>query len=172
MNETIFFFFYNLAHTSALLDLLIIFVAYVLPYVTIAGTGIFLLFHHEVLPSKNPLREFAKKWKEIVSVFFTGLLAWILATALKYVVGAYRPAGLLPLLEKTDYSFPSGHATFFTALAFAVFFYHKKLGYFLMALAILIGIARIMAGVHFPIDILAGIAIGMFVAYMVKYLIR
>ena len=37
-----------------------------------------------------------------------------------------------------------------------------------MFFALLIGVARIIAGVHFPIDILGGFIIGFIVAYFIK----
>ncbi len=54
------------------------------------------------------------------------------------------------------------------ALAVALFFHHKKTGYLFMLFAVIIGIARIAGGVHFPIDILGGIVLGATVAYFVK----
>ncbi|MFY9492956.1 MAG: phosphatase PAP2 family protein [Minisyncoccia bacterium] len=65
-------------------------------------------------------------------------------------------------------SFPSGHATFFMALA--VYFLlagQKKLGYFLLISAVLIGVARVAAGVHWPSDIVAGWAVGALVSFVV-----
>jgi len=38
-----------------------------------------------------------------------------------------------------------------------------------MFFALLIGIARIIAGVHFPVDILGGFILGILTAYLVKY---
>jgi len=57
-------------------------------------------------------------------------------------------------------SFPSGHATFFFTLAAMLFLLDRKLGSLLFLVVILMGIARIFAGVHWPSDILAGAAIG------------
>jgi len=37
-----------------------------------------------------------------------------------------------------------------------------------MFFALLIGLARIVAGVHFPLDILGGFALGIAVAFLVK----
>jgi undecaprenyl-diphosphatase len=39
-----------------------------------------------------------------------------------------------------------------------------------MLFAFLIGLARIAAGIHFPIDVLAGFIIGILTAYLVDYL--
>lgn len=181
LNNQIFFFFYNLAHRSEFFDKFVVFVAHTFPYIVILLAGIFLLFHHDVFSFKKPayrqagpFKIFAQKWKEIVLVFFSGIFAWCIAQIIKLLVHAPRPYLEFPnnvasLIQKTDFSFPSGHATFYMALAFAIFFSHKKAGYIFIFFALLIGIARIVAGVHFPIDILGGFALGILTAYLVKY---
>lgn len=174
LNDKIFFFFYNFVHQFIFLDKMIVFFADLFPYIVIVLAGIFLLFHHQVLSSKNPFKIFSQKWKEIILVFFSGIFAWGIANLFKIIIQALRPTFIFPqissLIEKTDFSFPSGHATAFMAIAFAIFFYHKKAGYLFMFFALIIGIARIMAGVHFPIDILGGIILGALIAYLIKYL--
>ncbi|MFZ3015938.1 MAG: phosphatase PAP2 family protein [Minisyncoccia bacterium] len=175
MNNFIFFFFYNLTHKSEFFDKFVVFVAHTFPYIVILLAGIFLLFHHDVLPSKNPFKIFAQKWKEIILVFFSGIFAWCISQVLKLLIHASRPYlefpnNVVSLIQKTDFSFPSGHATFYMALAFAIFFSHKKAGYVFMFFALLIGIARIAAGVHFPIDILGGFILGTLTAYFVRFL--
>lgn len=60
-------------------------------------------------------------------------------------------------------SFPSGHATFFGALTLSSFLVDKKMGYWVLLASILIGIARVISGVHYPIDILSGYLIGLLV---------
>jgi undecaprenyl-diphosphatase len=137
--------------------------------------GIFLLFHHEVLRAENPYRVFWQKKKEILSAFFAGILAYILASILKIFIHLPRPfdafSNVHALIPETGFSFPSGHATFFMALAVSIFFYHKKAGYWFMFFALLIGLARIIAGVHFPVDILGGFILGGVVVFLVKYLL-
>jgi len=44
--------------------------------------------------------------------------------------------------------------------------YHKKMGYLFIFFALLIGISRIIAGVHYPIDIMAGYGFGGFISYL------
>ena len=66
-------------------------------------------------------------------------------------------------------SFPSGHATFFMGLAVALFFIDKKIGYLFMFFALIIGLARIIAGAHFPVDILGGFILGSLVSVSVAY---
>jgi len=174
MNETIFFFFYNLAHQSNFFDHAVIFFGIYLPYLVWALAFLFLLLHHDVFVSPNPLKEFIKKWKEIFFVFFTGVVAWIAAHVLKVLINVPRPFDAFPQIEPifpaTGNSFPSGHATFFMALGVSIFLLHKKAGWVFMFLALLIGMARIIAGVHFPIDILGGFALGALVALFMKKL--
>lgn len=74
-----------------------------------------------------------------------------------------------PYLEYSDinaifyvnqWSFPSGHATIFFSIATTMFFFNKKLGVGLFVAAIFISLGRVAAGVHYPTDILGGMAIG------------
>jgi len=172
MNNTIFLFFYNLAHRSIFFDKLVIFSAVDFPYVVVILAGLFLLFHHEILQAENPFQVFLKKKKEILLVFFSGFLAYFISVILKILLHTPRPFLALPniqaLFTESGFAFPSGHATFFSALAFSIFFLHKKAGYVFMFFALLIGLARIIAGVHFPVDILGGFVLGAGVAYFVK----
>ena len=179
LNNQIFFFFYGLAHRNPFLDKVIVFFAQTFPYIVILLAIVFLLFHHEILSFNKKSFEqkilaLETKWREIVLVFFSGVFAWCVAYALKKIIQSPRPFNFLPkviaLLSEKDFSFPSGHATFYMALAVAIFLNHKKAGYIFIFCALLIGIARIAAGVHFPIDILGGYILGAGIAYLVKFL--
>ena len=162
MNETIFFFFYNLAHQSVFFDNVIIFLAVYLIYVVVFLTLLFLLY--------------CKKWKEFILLCASGGLAWILAKILKVLIHTPRPFDIFPqvqsLFTETGYAFPSGHTMVASAIAFALFFINKKTGYVFMFFALLIGLARIIAGVHFPIDILGGFALGIGVSYLVAFFVK
>ena len=174
LNTQIFFFFYSFAHKSFFLDKMIVYCAQIFPYIVILLAGIFLLFHNEIFQAEKPFRAFLQKWREIVLVFFSGIFAWIIAYVLKIIIHIPRPfmqfGNVHALLSESDFSFPSGHATFYMALAVALYLSHKKAGYLFILFAFIIGIARIMAGVHFPIDILCGFILGGGVAYLVKFL--
>jgi len=78
---------------------------------------------------------------------------------------------LIKVLEAiSDKSFPSDHTTVSFAIAFAAFFYNRFLGWILLIMSLLIGIARIIAGVHYPLDVLGGIVLGLLSALLVKFL--
>lgn len=172
MNNNIFYFFYNLAHKSYILDQVFVFFADIFPYVVVILAGLFLLFHHEVFQAESPLQVFLKKKKEILLVFFSSFLAYFSSEILKYLFHTVRPFLVLPnvqaLITESSNAFPSGHSAFFSALAFSIFFLHKKAGYIFMSFAFLIGIARIIVGVHFPVDILGGLLLGAVVAFAVE----
>ncbi len=174
MNNEIFYFFHSLAHQSIIGDNLIIFIASYLQYLVVIFAVIFLLTHDEVLVPSSPFKEFKKKWKEILLVFFSGTLAWVFALIFKISFKISRPffelEQVTPLFYPLDYAFPSGHATFFFALAFALFFNHKKIGIFFLFFATLISIARVMAGVHFPLDIIGGLFLGFIISFVIHYL--
>jgi undecaprenyl-diphosphatase len=57
-------------------------------------------------------------------------------------------------------SFPSGHTSLAFAIAVVLFLKNKKAGIIALITATLIGIGRILMGVHWPLDILGGIVVG------------
>ena len=87
----------------------------------------------------------------------------------------YRPRpfealNFIPLINQdTVAAFPSGHAAFYFALTFAIFYVSRRWFYWFLAGAVLMGLARAFIGVHWPLDILAGALIGLFSIFMVKY---
>jgi undecaprenyl-diphosphatase len=85
-----------------------------------------------------------------------------------FVQGNFTP--LLP--HAADNGFPSDHTLLAAAIAFATFHFNKKLGLFLLLLAILVGVARILAGVHHVADIAGSIIITGLVYFLAVYSIR
>jgi undecaprenyl-diphosphatase len=170
MNNQIFFALYSLAHKSPIVDFLIVFFAQYFPYLVLAAAILFLLFHHEIFSTQRPFNTLVERWKEIFFVSLSVCAAWGLAIFFKFIFQIPRPfiqfENVVPLIKATNYSFPSLHSAFFMAIAIAIFLYQKKAGYWFMFSALLIGIARIMTGVHFPIDILGGYIIGALISYL------
>jgi undecaprenyl-diphosphatase len=79
-------------------------------------------------------------------------------------------------------SFPSGHAAFYFAIATVVFLYLKKVyprpkfwrgaSILFFIAGFLISISRVFSGIHWPSDILAGAAIGIFSGWLVMFFYR
>lgn len=104
----------------------------------------------------------------------------LLNKGLKQLFERARPEDIVPLIEQGGYSFPSGHSvtsmTFYGMLLFLVQTRMedrkkaKVLSVVLVLLIALIGPSRIYLGVHYPTDVLAGWAEGVFVATAVYML--
>ena len=71
-----------------------------------------------------------------------------------------------------DGGFPSHHTTVMVAIAVALWFRNHNFGRLLFTLAILSGIARVGAGIHYPTDILAGVVIGAGTAWSIHKLTK
>ena len=69
-------------------------------------------------------------------------------------------------------SFPSLHAAFSFSLAFLVFKRHRSWGITLFAVATLVGLSRVFVGAHFPIDVIVGALLGVFIPWGLSSLIR
>lgn len=136
-------------------DILIRFIAdgLVVPIVTIAALAL-LLF----VPNKDKLRSYSR-------ILLAGLTAYLIA---KLVGAIYQPTDLRPfelMGSKPGASylnnpgFPSDHMLFVTAIVCAVWFETrmKKLSIMLAAMAVLVGLGRILALVHTPLDVVGGV---------------
>ncbi|MEG1429970.1 MAG: phosphatase PAP2 family protein [Oscillospiraceae bacterium] len=96
---------------------------------------------------------------------------------LKNLVSRPRPwltvEGLIPLVAEHDpNSFPSGHtcAAFAAAGVWVRTLPKTWAKWTALAAAILMGFSRLYVGVHFPTDVLAGLAIGLICSQIVYYL--
>jgi undecaprenyl-diphosphatase len=88
----------------------------------------------------------------------------VLTTLVKYAVRRRRPAGDWgALYRKTDpHSFPSGHASRTVALAVVVLARGMLLPGLLLGLwSLLVGLSRIVLGVHYLLDVAAGYLLGL-----------
>ena len=90
-----------------------------------------------------------------------------------------RPFDVLPgdsinllFYKPTDSSFPSNIAAVIFALAIPIFIKNKRYGSWLLALAILTGFGRIYIGVHFPLDVVSGVALGALASFISLGILR
>ncbi|MEV7675756.1 phosphatase PAP2 family protein [Streptomyces sp. NPDC000963] len=67
---------------------------------------------------------------------------------------------------KTDFSFVSDHATLAMALGVGLFVAHRGFGLAAIGLALAEGFARVYLGVHYPTDVIGGLALGTAVALL------
>ena len=88
-----------------------------------------------------------------------------LVDVLKLAIDRQRPVDHPLVPEPTSSSFPSGHAaTSFACAATLAPFVSRTGAIVLYVLAAAIAFSRVYVGVHYPIDVLAGAALGLLVA--------
>ncbi len=92
-----------------------------------------------------------------------------------HAVGERRPYDVLPHVlvlvhRSADASFPSDHATMAGAVAAGLLLVDRRLGATACVAALLMAAARVYVGAHFPVDVLAGLAVGAAVALLVQLL--
>ena len=122
--------------------------------------GLFFIYF-----SKQILRDRKLELIELVIFFGSSIFAWILTKIIKISLPTERPfsafSGVVKLTnESVMSSFPSGHSTLSFALAVSVWIYNKKIGSCFLILAFMIAISRVLAGVHYPLDIFVGAILG------------
>lgn len=150
----------NLLQSSAVFSKTVYFFAeqtvYLVPIILIVFAFAVLKTHKEQL-------------RVLFFISFSSLLSLFVVTGfIASVVGRARPfvtfPTMHPLFFEATSAFPSGHATFFFALATSLYCHNRKWGIFTFILACLVGAARVIAGVHYPSDIIAGAVIGVVVS--------
>jgi undecaprenyl-diphosphatase len=159
----LFYFLYGLAGRSTFVDGIVVFFANDFAYILVA------LFLAVVFFSTLPKRE---KLEMLFVTFASSIIARYGVTELiRFFYHHPRPP-VHQLITETSWSFPSGHATFFFALSTAVYLYNKKWGVWFFIASILITVSRVIAGIHYPSDIVGGALIGIIIAYFTFYFVR
>ena len=163
-NLSILLAFYAFATTNVFFSDLAIFFAEWFPFLVIGSVVVYEVFsrdnEHEIIPS-------------IIRTLLPALLAWFVVVLIKYAYPVGRPftgdLGVVSLVSVDDPfgSFPSGHATAFGALAGAMLVnkFHAWKWYLLAA--VIIAIARVAVGVHWPVDVIVGLGFGFFIGFFV-----
>jgi undecaprenyl-diphosphatase len=115
-------------------------------------------------PGTEPTRASNQRIAAITALsVFTSLA---LASAIGHLVSEPRPfisdlSTRLLISHSADNSFPSDHTTLAFAVSGALLSWRRTLGVVVFVIAVLIGIARIYVGVHWPSDILGAAVIGL-----------
>lgn len=117
------------------------------------------------------------KWLLARNLAVGGTLAWFLAKVVKVLLGRARPEVLLDevLLRVSSASglgFPSGHVTIAAAMAtIAMPYLRRRLQWVAWALVALVALGRVYVGVHFPLDVVGGLGLGLLIGALVNLLL-
>ena len=101
----------------------------------------------------------------------------IIAQLIRFFYFKPRPfvtLGFEPLLAQNpaEAAFPSGHMSVYFALILPLFLINKRWGWYGVAAVSLMGLSRVFVGVHWPSDIIGGMAVALVSFYIVKFLFR
>lgn len=146
---------------SRALSFVAIFFAHWLPYLIITAAIVW----HSVPLFRATAHASAKSLRPITEAVAAAGIAGLLVECWKLAYPIMRPfaeIGFTPLVLVDDPlgSFPSSHASVFAALGVTMYLRDKKTGTWFLVGALVVGLARIAVGVHYPIDILVGFLVG------------
>lgn len=131
-------------------------------YLLIIGIGLYVLLF------------LSKKQKKSIATLSIIVfpLAYLLSKLLGALITSPRPfvsQQITPLIHSsTDNGFPSDHTLLSITIALLIFQYNRTIGNILIFLTLCVGIARVLALVHHPVDILGSIAIAAISVYGTK----
>ncbi|MEE0434181.1 MAG: phosphatase PAP2 family protein [Peptococcaceae bacterium] len=115
-----------------------------------------------------------KRWRRagFLVLLALGVEALFCNVLLKPLIARPRPFQIydvvqLLIAQPLDYSFPSGHTGAAFAVVAALYFAKVRHWYVALIPALVIAFSRLYLYVHFPTDVLGGIVIGVFSAWLV-----
>lgn len=155
MNSTLFLAINSLAGKNHLLDAIMVFFASYLVYI---------LFLIAVICIAICL--YRREWKQAVYFFATLVVSFILLKIAGTFNFDHRPFMDHQVTQLVAHasgkSFPSDHTTVATAIAMGLLYFtrFKKIGVAMLIAAVVIGFSRIFVGIHYPLDILGGLIVG------------
>lgn len=163
MNELLFYWLHGLTGKSGVGDALISFVAGPFAYMLVAGLVVFFVRH----------KDRGRGVRDSIVIFSAAGAAWALSLWLKTIFAEGRPFMVIEALAPTisvsafdgSGAFPSGHTAFFASVVGSLYFYHRRAAYWFAAVPLVVGFARVAAGVHWPIDILGGYLLGLAIGF-------
>lgn len=112
-------------------------------------------------------KPYRKRVRWVFCIFTAVLVSYLVSFFLKMLFQVPRPCSFLDTCPTTP-SFPSGHAAVIFAFATVMVLNAKRNKLYLLAvpLAILVALSRIFLNYHTPVDVIAGMSIGIFFGYV------
>lgn len=113
-----------------------------------------------------------RRFKLLVKTVLTAVVALAINQVIGFIYFRPRPFVFhqvnLLVGRSTDASFPSDHTTFAAAFTGALFKEGRLLAVIMAIFTVILGISRVYAGAHYPLDVLGGIFTGIMGNYLVS----
>jgi len=107
--------------------------------------------------------------------FFVTVFIIFFNMLIRKLIGRKRPFDVLEINSivghKSAGSFPSNHSASAMAIAAAFFYLSHIYGIIIFILAVITGVSRVFAGLHYFSDVFAGFFVGIFLGYIGFYCI-
>lgn len=166
-NFSLFFLIFGASNKNPILDFLMIFGAEYVIYLTF-----FMMFLFSIKGG-------VKEKKSLILTLICLPIGVIIVKIIHLFIFQQRPFvtyDFLPLISQgVDASFPSRHTLTMSLIAFPYVYFKSKWASFLLTLMFWVGISRVYVGVHYPLDILGGILVGiltLIIGLQVKKLLK
>lgn len=163
LQKPLFFFIYRLLGPDSYVSGLTVFLGNWFPYLIVLSALVYELF----------IRDDADTFRSMLRIYTPPLLVLGMTELFKLFYPAPRPFADLDVPYSITVfdpygSFPSSHSAFFAALAVTMYFCNPRLGKWYLLAALVIGIARIGAGVHWPFDVFIGLSFGLVAGFIIE----
>lgn len=123
------------------------------------------------------LKETGENKKKMVIVgFLSGAISSLLLKISSLAINDPRPFAVnhvIPLIpHAADNGFPSDHTLLTMWIAFVIFMFNRRVGFILMVISLIVGISRISALIHHPIDVIGSIVIAVIAVYLTNIIYK
>lgn len=111
------------------------------------------------------------KSKRITPFILAPATAFLTVHIIRYIYLRPRPFVELEVESLIDHaangSLPSMHAVSAFVIAMAIWHVHRRVGRYVLLLAIITGLSRVMVGVHYPLDIVVGAILAILISAVI-----
>lgn len=152
MNITIFNFFFSLSTNPIIANVALL----------VSNVFIYIFFIFAIIFSYMVKRDIFYP----VIILGSGVASWVFAYIIKNITMVSRPfitLGINPLFLESGFSFPSSHVTIVSAISTIMWSIDYRLGIISFIFTIAVAISRMIIGVHYPIDVICGLILGVLV---------
>ncbi|MFA5935856.1 MAG: phosphatase PAP2 family protein [Patescibacteria group bacterium] len=109
-------------------------------------------------------------WALVIALLLTSLLSRIIERPRPFLAEKDTAAPVMNLVPPPyNTSFPSGHTASVAAMAAALAYVHRRVGFAAVLVAAAVALGRVLVGVHYPTDLIGGLVVGLLAFAIVRF---